>query len=151
MLTTAFIIIAVPLVSCLLGIIIAGNKGRSRLGWGLGCLLFPLFGLLILLALPSKALPPLVRLAPESGPQPTPSPSNPAAPPSAPEDDGRKREPCPECHEMIIATAAKCKHCGWRRPGAEVTSLRPATLEIVKSPSAVESPAAPPAPRRAAE
>jgi len=47
-----FVVAIVVAVFPITGAVIAENKGRNARGWFLGCLLFPLSGLLILLALP---------------------------------------------------------------------------------------------------
>jgi hypothetical protein len=47
-----FVVGVVVVVFPIAGAIIAENKGRNVRGWSLGCLLFPLSGILILLVLP---------------------------------------------------------------------------------------------------
>ena len=48
-----FVVAVVVVVLPIAGAIIAENKGRNARGWFLGCLLFPLSGILILLVLPA--------------------------------------------------------------------------------------------------
>jgi hypothetical protein len=47
-----FVVAVVVVILPIVGAIIAENKGRNARGWFLGCLLFPMSGILILLVLP---------------------------------------------------------------------------------------------------
>jgi len=67
---------------------VATAKGRSGVGWFLAALFFPLLALIVVALLPSV---------------------RPAAPAAAQFDD---RRPCPECAEMILRQAKKCRFCG---------------------------------------
>ncbi len=68
--------------------IIAGARGRSGFGYFLlSILLSPLIGGLLAIALPSRA----TRA-------------------DAPSPDTHVR--CPDCREMVLKDARKCKHCG---------------------------------------
>ena len=47
-----FVVAMIVVIFPIAGAIIAEHKGRNPRGWSLGCLLFPLSGLLILLVVP---------------------------------------------------------------------------------------------------
>ena len=79
------IFIIIMIVAGILGGIIASNKGRSVVGWTIGCALLPIV-LLILLALPRTDRAPL------------------------PSDSMT----CPRCAETIKAAAQVCRFCGHR-------------------------------------
>lgn len=73
--------------------VIASNKGRSALGWFfLGCL-FGIFALIVIAVISSNK----------------PAAALPGDPGFAPKEDQVR---CPECRELILAEARKCKHCG---------------------------------------
>jgi hypothetical protein len=82
---------------------IAGSKGRSGFGYFfLSLILSPLIGLLLAIALPAL--------------NPPATAAGPAAPPS---DSYIK---CPDCRELVLKDARKCKHCGSTLvPVAEMT------------------------------
>jgi hypothetical protein len=72
----------------------AGSRGRSGFGWFiLSCLISPLIGILILLAMPVLGRPSPVLAGAE------------AASPST-------HVRCPDCRELVRKDARKCKHCG---------------------------------------
>ena len=72
--------------------VIAGSKGRSGFGYFLlSLVLTPLIGLLLAIGLPS-----LNPVATSAGPQPTPD----------------THVKCPDCRELVLKDARKCKHCG---------------------------------------
>jgi len=49
-----FVVAVIVVVLPILGAVIARNKGRNTRAWFLGCLLFPLSGILVLLLLPRR-------------------------------------------------------------------------------------------------
>jgi hypothetical protein len=67
--------------------IIASSKGRSAFGWFLIGALFGIFALLLVVVLPSLKRDP-----------------------NAPTPDTHVK--CPDCRELVIRDARKCKHCG---------------------------------------
>ncbi len=67
---------------------LAARRGRSVFGWFFVSLIFtPVVGFVFLLVLPSKATAPG---------QPTP----------------QTHVKCPDCRELVLRDARKCKHCG---------------------------------------
>lgn len=80
----AFLWIALSIACAFL----AARRGRSVFGWFLISIFFtPLVGFVFLLVLPSKAIAPG---------HPTPE----------------THVKCPECRELVLRDARKCKHCG---------------------------------------
>lgn len=80
----AFIYVALSIACAFL----AARRGRSGFGWFLIALLFsPLIGFIFVLVLPSKAV--------AAG---TPTPE--------------AHVKCPDCRELVLRDARKCKHCG---------------------------------------
>lgn len=76
------------LVFSVLVALLAVRRGRSGVGWlFVAALLSPLIGVLMLLVLPNKA---------EVGATPTPE----------------SHVRCPDCRELVLRDARKCKHCG---------------------------------------
>lgn len=75
--------------------VFAHRRGRMGFGWFvLAVMLSPLLTWLLLLAIgPAK----------RAGATPAPAPS--------PLADTRDRVPCPECRELVLRDARKCKHC----------------------------------------
>jgi hypothetical protein len=74
--------------------VIAASRGKSGFGWFLlSCLISPLLGLILVLALgpPAGAL-----AAPAGADAPTPE----------------THVRCPDCRELVRYDAVKCKHCG---------------------------------------
>jgi len=68
--------------------VLAARRGRSGLGWFvISALLSPLFAGLLVLILPSKSVPV-----------------------GAPTTATHVR--CPDCRELVLKDARKCKHCG---------------------------------------
>lgn len=68
--------------------LLAVKRGRGGVAWFfVAVLLSPLIGALLLLVLPNKA---------EVGATPTPE----------------THVKCPECRELVLKDARKCKHCG---------------------------------------
>ena len=61
-----FVVVALPVIFPIAGAVIAENKGRNAGVWFLGCLLFPVSGILILLALPRLKSQPGRRSNPSS-------------------------------------------------------------------------------------
>lgn len=77
--------------------IIASSRGRSGFGWFLlSIIISPLLSLILVALLPS-----LKTAAPVAGPNPQPA---------APSVDQLRK--CPECAELILREARRCKHCG---------------------------------------
>lgn len=78
----------IAIVWILLSLVVAvaaQSRGRTGLGWCLISLaISPLIGLLLILVLPSRAN------------QPTP----------------QTHVRCPDCKELVLKEARKCKHCG---------------------------------------
>ena len=96
----------------------------------------------------------------ESLGSPTPAPNESASPPAAggdsswlddmgsqspaggtaaPESGGEQRRPCPECGEMIVASAAKCRFCGAVfDPRLKARAKKRAGGEDIDNPSAGE-------------
>lgn len=75
---------------CVAVAVLAARRGRSGFGWLLVSLLFsPVVGFVFVLVLKD--------VAPRTG-EPTP--------------DTHVR--CPECRELVLRDASKCKHCGCR-------------------------------------
>lgn len=76
-------------ISLLVGIA-AGRRGRSFVGWTLlSMLITPILALLLLMLLRDLSR---------------------HAAPDAPRPDTHVR--CPECRELVLADARKCRHCG---------------------------------------
>jgi len=72
---------------------IAGSKGRSGFGYFfLSLILSPLIGLLLAIGLPSVTV----------------ASSNNSTPAQTPETHVK----CPDCRELVLKDARKCKHCG---------------------------------------
>lgn len=72
--------------------IAASSRGRSGFGWFLlSCIISPLIGLLVLIAMPTRG-------------------------PGRAEDgsvvSAKTHVRCPDCKELVRAEARKCKHCG---------------------------------------
>ncbi len=73
--------------------VIASSRGRSGFAWFLiAALLSPLIGLVLVLVFPRVGLP----INPATGLPITPE----------------THVKCPECRELVIHDARKCKHCG---------------------------------------
>jgi uncharacterized membrane protein YhdT len=69
----------------------ASHRGRSGFGWFLiACVITPLLALLLVFVIPK---------VPRRGSSAEPS-------------DGVQRVKCPECAELVLPDARKCKHCG---------------------------------------
>ena len=115
-------LLVVWIVIAIVGAIVAGNKGRSGVGWFFACLILTPLAILILLALPrlESAAPHAGLVAARSVP-PTPATGEQA------------RSPCPFCAEMIVNAAVVCRFCGrdlrtnWLRPSPQL-NLDPAPL-----------------------
>jgi hypothetical protein len=67
---------------------IASSKGRSGFFYFVLSLLLPLIGIILVIGLSDRR-----RAVP------------------ARQGDGRPRRPCPECAELVLASARKCPHC----------------------------------------
>jgi hypothetical protein len=94
-------LLVVWIVVAIVGAIVAGNKGRSGVGWFFICLLLTPLAVLILLALPTLKSPePQAALVTVV-----------SAPPTSVEAD-QARSPCPFCAEMILDAAVVCRFCG---------------------------------------
>jgi len=80
----AFVYIALAIACAFL----AARRGRSGIGWFFICLfLSPLIGFIFVLVLPDKAA---------MASQPNPN----------------THVKCPDCRELVLRDARKCKHCG---------------------------------------
>jgi hypothetical protein len=87
----------------------AAARGRSGIGWFvLSLLISPLLGLILLLLLPSLGA------QPDGGHTPMPS----------------THVRCPDCAELVLNEARKCKHCGCR-----LVPLSEQSRRIVSGPS----------------
>ena len=71
----------------------ASSRGRSGFGWFLlSCIISPLLGLLLLIAVPKRGPPAAVTAGAEVA-------------------DASTHVRCPECRELVRKDARKCKHC----------------------------------------
>jgi hypothetical protein len=86
------------IIIAIAGAIVAGNKGRSGVGWFFTCLFLSPLAILVLLALPT--------LKP-----PEPQPVRLVGAPSEVE-----RRPCPYCAELILPAARVCRFCSRQLP-----------------------------------
>ena len=73
-----------PIIFGIIGVIIAGNKGRNQFAWFAWCFLFPLIGLIVLLCMSN-----LKQL------------------------ELKQSKVCPRCAERVKLGAAVCKHCSY--------------------------------------
>jgi hypothetical protein len=85
-------VLVIWIIVAIVGAIVAGNKGRSAVGWFFLCLLLTPLAILVLLALPTLKLP-------------EPQPVRVVAEP----EDATKT--CPQCAEVIKAAAKICRFC----------------------------------------
>lgn len=88
------------IVMCILAVVMASNKGRSKFGWFLAVFFLTPFVLLILLALPSKKVPASITVQQVPRSEPTPA-----------ERLISDEKKCPDCAEMVKKDAKVCKHC----------------------------------------
>ena len=90
---------------------VARAKGRSGVGWFLAAVFFSLFALIAVALLPSLrpvvVAPPQPEATGRRGDRPVRAPRG-----ADPGKDADARRPCPECAEMILKQAKKCRFCG---------------------------------------
>lgn len=85
-------IVVVWIVIAVVTAIVASSRGRHGFGWFLlGCL-FSIFALILVALLPSLKQPAAIYQA------------------GAPNPDTHVK--CPDCRELVLRDARKCKHCG---------------------------------------
>lgn len=97
------------LIACAVVAVVAQSRGRFALGWGcLAVLISPLLALVLVLAL--KAPRETRGVAPGAG-----------AFHGQGQDlgQGEVRRPCPDCAELVLVQARKCRYCG-----SAITPLR---------------------------
>ncbi len=116
-------VLVIYVVVAIVAAIVAGNKGRSGVGWFFLCLVATPLAILVLLALPSL------------------KPSEPQPVRVIGEDDAGQRRPCPYCAELILPAATVCRFCSRELPqrwaeketAAEATRTCPQCAETVKA------------------
>jgi len=77
-------IIILPIIFGIIGVIIAGTKGRNQFAWFAWCFLFPLIGLVVLLCMSNLKKREL-----------------------------KETKTCPKCAERVKLGAMVCKHCSY--------------------------------------
>lgn len=86
------------LICAVVTAVIASSKGRSGLGWFFVGFFISVFGLILVIVLPS------IKPAATYADAPTPD----------------THVKCPDCRELVFKDARKCKHCGTTLVPAEV-------------------------------
>lgn len=102
-----FVVIFIAVIAGLIGAAVASSKGKSVIGWGIGCFFFPIA--LIFLIFSSNE-----RVASEK------------IEAEAKRAEEEESKTCPKCAETIKLEALVCKHCGNEFSEEEVTALKEA-------------------------
>ena len=97
------------LLCAIVAAVIANAKGRSGFGWFLIGLLISVFAIILVAAMPAIRAEP-VRAAPD--PAMRTGDRRVLGPGVAARAEPDERRPCPECAELIMRQAKKCRFCG---------------------------------------